>query len=148
MRNLMLCVAAVAGLSVACSASPTYEVLISVPSGMIGVDPGMGAHDRLILHWSCDRGADPGTRYRGGPQAGLWTDVEGAENVSTLRATVTCPADAMLTAQVDGSLVSFPSHPTTLRCQVFDSDGRMVADETATRGRGVVDPVCRAIVKS
>lgn len=122
------------------SAPPSYDVLITEPSGHVGAGEG-----QLFAHWSCDPSADPATRYQGAQDA-LWHDVDGQMGNGALRTQVACPTGALLTVQVDASAVSTDYSPTKLRCEVLDGDGAHVADESVTRGLGTSDPVCRVAV--
>ena len=119
---------------------PAYKIMVTEPSGNIGDGDG-----QLYVHWSCDPTVDPSTRYKG-TQNPLRTDVDGVKGQAVLRADATCPAGALLTAQVDAAVRAPDYNPTRLRCQVFAGEGREVAKEEVTRGLGSDDPVCRVQV--
>lgn len=119
-----------------------YRVMVTEPSGNIHKDSG-----KLFMYWSCDPNVNPDLHYQGG-QRELWTDVAGNVGQPVLLADVTCPAAHLLTVVADGGIVALDTRPTTLRCQVSTPDGREVASETVTRGRGTSDPICRVLVPS
>jgi hypothetical protein len=118
-----------------------YKIMITEPSGNIDA-----SDEKLWAYWSCDPNVDPARHYTGAQKA-LWTDVMGDAGKAVLLVDASCPPAALLTVMVDANAVSAPQSQTMLRCQIFTSDGREVANESTTRDLGTSDPVCRVPIQ-